>query len=575
MKNLSEREDQVEQIFATIDELREVAGDGPTTRKLLDSLFRTVHSLKASATSNGLNSLAATAHTFENLLHSLRTGKTTLNSDTFQLLSENAESLSEGLTLDSPNTFEIPADIWTTLKDDEKHTLKQSVNEGATLFLVQTSFDVADFDQQFQKLKELLAGSGEVISTAPKMDTEAPGKINFRILYASAADTLRVLSGISDVTAEEVAVPLPAKSVVAQKRRAPDSVRINLEDLDRLISSTHKLYRHTTSSTGESSRLERALLELSAELVNLRMVTAEKLLSRALRAGRSAAVATGKEIEFELRGQDLLLDNSLSEAIADPLVHLVRNAVDHGIESADVRVQLGKPLKGRITIEAAAFQGQTRITVTDDGRGIDPAVVEKAAKRLGIVDPDALVNSEKCVRLLFRAGFSTALEVSNISGRGVGLDVVETGVEEVGGSVRVSSQTGKGSTFEIRLPLTFGFLDVVPVSVAGRRYLIDAAHVVSKATNETKPVPLGSLLGLAGDDQQNASQATLICQFTDQSSVALSVDEIGETQPALIRGLGRRNGRWFGVAGASEMRDGSVVLLLDLPRLFLATDLRG
>ena len=564
---MSELEDQVEQIFATIDELREVAGDGPATRKSLDSLFRTVHSLKASANSSGLNNLAATAHAFENLLHSLRTGKITLDNDTFQLLSENAESLSEGLTLDSPNTFEIPADIWTTLKEDEKHTLKQSVNEGATLFLVQTSFAVADFDQQFQKLKELLAGSGEVISTAPKVDTEAPGKINFRILYASTSDALRELSGISDVTAEEIAVPLQPKSIFARKRRAPDSVRISLDDLDRLISSTHKLYRHTTSSSNQSSGLERALLELSAELVNLRMVTAEKLLSRALRAGRSAAVATGKEIEFELRGQDLLLDKSLSESIADPLVHLVRNAVDHGIENTDVRVRLGKPHKGRIIIEAAAFQGQTRIAVTDDGRGIDPAIVEKAAKRLGIVDPDALVNSEKCVRLLFRAGFSTALEVSNISGRGVGLDVVETGVEEVGGSIRVSSQTGKGSTFEIRLPVTFGFLDVVPVTVAGRRYLIDAAHVISEATNETKPVPLGSLLGQGREDQQSASQAMLICQFADQSSVALSVDEIGETQPALIRGIGSRSGRWFGVAGASEMRDGSVVLLLDLQRL--------
>ena len=568
MKDLSELEDQVEQIFATVEELREVAGDGPATRKLLDSLFRTVHSLKASATSNGLNSLAATAHAFESLLHSLRTGKTTLDNDAFELLSENADSLSEGLTLDSP-TFEIPADIWTTLKEDEKHTLKQSVNEGATLFLVQTSFDVADFDQQFQKLKELLAGSGEVISTAPKVDTDAPGKINFRILYASTAATLRELSGISDVRAEEITVPLPPKSIARQKRRAPDSVRISLEDLDRLISSTHKLYRQTVKSTNPASVLEPALLELSAELVNLRMVTADKLLSRALRAGRSAAIATGKEIEFELHGQDLLLDKSLSEAIADPLVHLVRNAVDHGIENANVRVQLGKPRKGRIIIEAAAFQGQTRIAVTDDGRGIDPAIVERAAKRLGILDSEALVNSEKCIRLLFRAGFSTALEVSNISGRGVGLDVVETGVEEVGGSVRVNSQTGKGSTFEIRLPVTFGFLDVVPVSVAGQRYLIDAAHVISKATNDTKPVPLGSLLGHGSQDQQSAPQAMLICQFADQSKnqVALSVDEVGETQHALIRGLGSRSGRWFGVAGASEMRDGSVVLLLDLQRL--------
>jgi len=575
---LSDLEDQAEEIFATVEELREIAADGPATRKLLDSLFRTVHSLKANASANGLSNLVVVAHEFENLLYSLRTGQTALDNEALQMLTEGADSLFKSLTDDKSAVFAnaIPAEIWTTLKEDEKHSLRQSVAEGAILFLVQTSFDVADFDQQFQGLKELLSNTGEVISTAPKVDSEQPGKINFRILYARAADsnqTLLELSRISGVRAEEIAIPLPPPSAIAQKRTPADLVRISLEDLDRIISSTHKLHRQIAAVVGAESNLtalEHGLLELSAKLVNLRMVPVERVLHRAVRAGRSAAVATGKEIDFELRGQDLLLDKSLSEAIADPLVHLLRNAVDHGIENNEDRAKLGKARSGKIVIEAAVFQGQTRITVTDDGRGIDHEVVAIAAKRLGVVDPDAVVDAEKCIRLLFRVGFSTALEVSKISGRGVGLDVVETGVEGVGGSVRVSSQLGKGSTFEIRLPVTFGLLEVVPITVGGRQYLIDASHVISKSMNESdvKTARLGSLLGQTINDHKNQAPATLLCQFGDQP-VALTVDEIDETQHALIRGLGSRSGRWFGVAGASELRDGSVVLLLDLPRLVM------
>lgn len=575
---MSELEDKVEEIFATVEELREIAGDGPATRKLVDALFRTVHSLKASATTSGLNNLATTAHQFENLLYSLRTGKTALDDHTFQALGENADTLFQNLTDEKPSAA-IPKEIWSTLKEAEKHALKQSIAEGATLFLVQTNFDVADFDRQFQSLKDLLNRTGEVISTAPKVDTETPGKINFRILYASASaadQTLQELSAIENVRAEEVSVSLPPPPAVV-RTQAADSVRVSLEALDRVISSTHKLYHQVSATEGNVGAFAHGLLDLSTELVNLRMVPLEKTAHRALRAGRSAAVATGKEIDFEIRGGNLMLDRSLIEAIADPLVHLVRNAVDHGIEKNEDRVKLGKAGTGKIVIEASAFQGQTRITVTDDGRGIDPVVIAKAANRLGVVGEDLAANPEKCVRLLFRAGFSTAPEVSNISGRGVGLDVVETGVESVGGSVRVRSKSGKGSTFELRLPVTFGFLEVVTVTSGGQRYLIDVAHISENLSNEIETVSLGSLLG----DKPIDGSAKVVCQFAADKSVALMVDEIGERQHALIRGLGSRSSRWFGIAGASELRDGSVVLLLDLPRIVLrrrsisTTDLHG
>jgi chemotaxis protein histidine kinase CheA len=320
---------QIEQVLTAIEQLREAGDDGPRKRKLLDTLFRHVHNFKAKASANGLNSLAAAAHEFENVLHSLRTDPLT---------------------------------------------------EGAKLFLVQTSFDVADFDQQFQTLKETLSKTGEVISTSPRVDKERPAKVNFRILYARKTEdgTMPELSNVSVIAVEEISPPHAASDV--------------------------------------ASTLEPAFAKFAAELVNLPVIPYGGVFEQALQAGRAAALATGKEVEFEIRGSD----HELDKALCEPLIHLVRNAVDHGIET-----------HGKVIVEIVRHNDQITITVTDNGRGIDPSLIEQ----------------------IFQPGFSTATEISTISGRGVGLDVVKTTVEELGGSITVTSNPGEGSSFELTLPI--------------------------------------------------------------------------------------------------------------------------
>jgi chemotaxis protein histidine kinase CheA len=297
-----EFEDRFTKICATIDQLR--ASTGKSRRELLDKLFRSVHSLKAAAHANGLNDLAARAHEFEDLLHNIRTGRSSLDDLT---------------DFDHPQTA-VPSEIPDSLNDEERHHLAQCLAENAKVYVIDRSFDLADFAQKFQQEKEELNKFGEVIATFPKADGE---KINFRILYATKSD----------------------------------------------------LYR---------------------------------IVHQAMRAGQ----VVGKDVRFSIR-IDGSLDKSVCDALADPLMHLVRNAVDHGIETS-----------GNISIEAS----ETRITVSDDGRGIDPVIVDR----------------------IFEPGFSTA-ELSEVSGRGVGLDVVKNAVEELGGTIRVSSELGKGSTFEIVL----------------------------------------------------------------------------------------------------------------------------
>lgn len=331
---MSDLEDKLEQIKTTLAELRSSTADGPTTRKQLDALFRQVHNVKAVAAADGLTDLSRAAHELENVLHSLRTGESTLDNHVLQQL---GEALVE--------TLPIPDDISTSLKTEEKHALKQSLKEGAKLFLVQTSFNQSDFDQQFQNLKARLSRDGEVISVAPKVENE---KINFRILYATRSENLELTPNVS---VEPIFKP------------------------------------------------ERNLWD------------------RIVRAGESTATALGKDINFNLRGAEISLDDE----IADCLIHLVRNAVHHGIES-----------RGTITIAATNDEDQLKISVTDDGRGIDPQTIASG--------------------LLFQPGYSTASEVSEISGRGVGLDVVKTTVEARAGSVKIESELNRGSTFTITIP---------------------------------------------------------------------------------------------------------------------------
>lgn len=303
-----------------MEQLR-AAGDGPQARKLLDTLFRKVHNLKARAAANGLTDLAAAAHEFENVLHTVR---------------------------------------------------KDSVfAAGARLFLVQADFDVSDFELQFQSLKETLSQRGEVLSTEPRASKEHPGKVSFRIMYAANQPP-----ELPAVNVDELAVDTPTR---------------------------------TNNFEQQMAALENAFQKFASELVT---IPVDDVVAQAVRAGQAAAEATGKHVDFEVRGNPALVN----PLIADALLHLVRNAVDHGIETS-----------GRVTIEIKQHNDVVSITVSDDGRGIDPSLLDQ------IFDP----------------GFSTAREVSTISGRGVGLDVVKTSIEDLGGTVTVRSELGKGSCFEI------------------------------------------------------------------------------------------------------------------------------
>jgi two-component system chemotaxis sensor kinase CheA len=336
-----ELRDRLDQISTNIQELHEAAGDGPRTRQLVDSLFRTVHTFKAAAAAEGLADLSRAAHEFENLLHSLRTGKVILDAEVLRVLEDTASALRKGSPapslhrldeLDnhtSTSEHDLPI-AFATLKEEERYRAAAAMREGAELYVMEVVFEVSDFDERFRRLKEQLNKTAEIISTSATMQDD---KIIFQVLYASTSEKI------------------PVQTILQQTRLA----------------------------------------------------------------GQAAATALGKQIEFVVKADDLLLDKSLSDALADALLHLVRNAVDHGIE-----------LHGTILIAAS----EEEVSVTDDGQGIAP----------------------ENLPFLFQPGFSTAAEATEFSGRGVGLDAVKAAVEHLGGSVSVTSEPGKGSSFKIKIP---------------------------------------------------------------------------------------------------------------------------
>jgi len=607
-----ELEDRVEQIFNATEKLHEITTEGRTARQLLDSIFRNVHSLKASAASNNLDELALISHEFENLLHSLRVGNTRMTDEVLRAFDETADAMFSSLHSQGTNSVShlalldrlrvlsegtpgdrsevevaadiVPAEIWKSMSEDEKHRLNLVINEGGSLFLLSVSLDVASFDNQFQSLKNKLTGIGELISTAPSLSTDRPDKVDFRILYASEFrhdDLKQRLPELPTANITEIhGTASPPSQQQQDLTTVSRSLRIELDDLDRLISSTQQLFRKTNDCLSAASdripelqveSISASFMQLTADLVDLRMVPIDRVLQRAYRAGRSAAIAAGKKIAFEVIGGDIKIDKALSDAIADPLIHLARNAVAHGIETEPERLKAGKDRKGNIRIEASTLLGRTTIKVSDDGRGIDSESISNEAKRLDLIAEDARIDLERSVRLIFRAGFSTVSDVSEVSGRGVGLNVVETTIEELGGTIRVKSAPGEGSVFEILLPVTFSLLNAVVVRSARFRYLIDTKHVLSNEAIDDKTQQqfnLDKLLGFDATDIDN--NAELICRVVDSKvpgSIVLLVNEVLGTEQVLVRSLGSRGGRWLGVAGAAEMRDGTVALLLDLPAL--------
>lgn len=405
--------------------------------------------------------------------------------------------------------------------------------------------------------------------------------------------------------AEKPATPAPAKPKAAKttkaSKTADTSVRVDTRKLDGIMNLVGELVLvrnrfkalRAVLDDDESERVIGSLDIITAQLqgavMQTRMQPVGKVFSRFPKLARDVARSLNKQINLELQGEDTDLDKNLVEALADPLVHLVRNAIDHGIESPEVRHKRGKPPQGQVLLSAQQEGDHILITIQDDGAGIDPELLRQKARDKGLITPEesARLDEEQCFQLIFLPGFSTKSEVSDISGRGVGMDVVKTKITKLNGSISIKSQLGLGSTFLIRVPLTLAILPTLMVTIAGRAYALPLAAVlevfsfkreslhwmdgkqVIDMRGETVPiVPLDAWLDTPSD--RNSAEQHVVLAQVGEDRFGFIVDDVRGREEVVIKPLGALLNGLTGFAGATITGDGRIALILDMASLLKA-----
>ena len=399
----------------------------------------------------------------------------------------------------------------------------------------------------------------------------------------------------------------PAKAENTHTVADSGSIRVSVEKIDELMNTVGELVitQSMLSQLGQKlegpdaeqfrsslANLERNMRGLQESVMRVRMLPISFVFSRFPRMARDLAQRLGKQIDLKLTGQETELDKTVMEKIGDPLVHLVRNSIDHGVEMPDVRLARGKPAVGTVHLDAYHRGGTIAVEVSDDGAGLDKERILAKARSRGLIGQNDILSDEQVHDLIFLPGFSTAEKTTDVSGRGVGMDVVRRNVQELGGKIEIRSFAGKGSKFLITLPLTLAIVDGQTVAVGGETYIVPLVSIVESM--QLKPAQVSRLAGsnevisFRGDylpiirlhevfGVQPRSHALheglIVVAEGDGRRVGLFVDDLLGQQQVVIKSLETNYGRIDGVSGATILGDGSVSLILDVPGLIRASSL--
>ncbi|MGB9792629.1 MAG: chemotaxis protein CheA [Thermacetogeniaceae bacterium] len=409
------------------------------------------------------------------------------------------------------------------------------------------------------------------------------------------------------------------EQVPSAERRASQTVRVDIRRLDNLMNLVGELVIDGTRLTDTtvalkrkmgdepqlktleeiSAHIGRVVSELQEEVMKARMLPIDHVFNRFPRMVRDLAAKAGKEVNFVVEGRETELDRTVIEEIGDPLIHLLRNAIDHGIEPPEERVRLGKPRQGTVVLKAFHQENMIVIVVRDDGRGIDPELVKRKAVEKGLISPEqaASMGRREALDLIFMPGFSTADEVTDVSGRGVGMDIVRARLEKINGTLDIETVPGEGTCFTIKLPLTLAINRSLLVTLDGQLYAVPLANVIEIIDVEPEEVKkvrhhevvvlrgnvlplvhLGEALGIKKGDALDAQgRAAVVVVGSGDKRLGLKVDSIIGEQEIVIKSLGKYIGRIPGIAGATIMGDGRVALILDVRGLLgnLLSGLQG
>ncbi|NBO17618.1 MAG: chemotaxis protein CheA [Proteobacteria bacterium] len=403
--------------------------------------------------------------------------------------------------------------------------------------------------------------------------------------------------------AEAVAAVKVDAPAAAEQPRGATSIRVDIEKVDRLVNMVGEIViiqamlamqtRHLSASDNATADLLSGIGELTTHtrelqeaVMAVRMQPVKSIFSRMPRLVRDLSGQLGKQIRLTMAGENTEVDKTIIEQLSDPLTHMLRNSIDHGIEMPDVRVAAGKPALGSVTLSAAHRGGRIVIEVADDGAGINRERVLAKARERGLVAKDAHLTDSEIDQLIFAPGFSTAAAVTDISGRGVGMDVVKRNIEGIGGTVMVANQPGQGAQFLISLPLTLAILDGMIVRVASEQYIIPIANIIETLrpkTGDVRQVADGqSVINIRGEfvpvlyvhrvfgthgAVEDASKGLVVLVENGRERIGLVVDELVGQQQVVIKTLEDNTDPVQGVSGATILGDGKVSLILDIAGL--------
>ena len=536
----------------------------PGKRETLARVFRTVHTVKGTAGFLGLAKLEAVAHAGENLLSKLRAGDLALTADIATALLAAVDAVRKVLASLEADGTEGDADFAAVI--DALNALTPTANAPRA---------------------PVLAPRAEV---APRTDRGSPPSTN-----GNGHKNGKPAPPPEVPKAPPPEAPEPRGSAVSDS-----NIRVDVGLLDKLMTLVGELVlarnqivqfsgtQEDAGFLGTVQRLNLLTTELQAGVMKTRMQPIGNVWAKFPRVVRDLAVACGKQVRLDLDGQETELDRTIIEAIRDPLTHLVRNAVDHGIEAPAARAARGKPAEGRLVLHAFHEGGKVVIEITDDGGGIDPQRVrDKAvAAKLVTAEHAARMGEQESLDLIFLPGFSTADRVTHFSGRGVGMDVVRTNIEKIGGAVDVTSRPGRGTTIKMRIPLTLAIIPALTVTTGGDQYAIPQVNLlelvrldgeqVKRAVEYIHGAPVyrlrGRLLPLVYLDRElqvetarpPGGEINVVVLQADDRNFGLVVDVIHDTEEIVVKPLQKQLKGTAVFAGATIMGDGKVALILDV-----------
>jgi two-component system chemotaxis sensor kinase CheA len=567
---IAEALDHLSTIEATVLQLEEA----PDDQKLLNDVFRPFHTVKGNAGALGVKSVQEFAHKVENLLDLARSGTILMSAAAIEVTLKSVDVLTGMISDLNARLAGQPYQM----RHAECHALMVEIEH-----LTGVAGDLAMPDHA-----DLLARATEAMA---RVEEDEPAR------GAEAVAGPAVFGRADTTPIRHTAEPAPG---TVPQRRADDamsaaSVKVDTRKLDSLVDMVgelvivQSLIGQDPAMAGADDRLSRNLAQLkriSSDLqrnaMAMRMVPVRQTFQKMSRLVRDLSKSSGKRIELVLAGEDTELDRKVVEDINDPLMHMVRNSVDHGIESNEERVRRGKSPSGRLSLSAFHQGANIIIAITDDGKGLDAERILSKAVSQGLVAPNANLPLSDIHQLIFKPGFSTAEKVTEISGRGVGMDVVRRNIEALRGRIEIQTEPGQGTTFSIKLPLTLAIVEGLLLRVGEQRFVMptfsireslrpkpDRVHCVQGVPRMIQVrdslLPLISLAQVFGiqDAIADPCNATVVVIEDDGRYVALLVDQLVGKQEVVVKSLGPAFQNVRGVAGGAILGDGRIGLILD------------